>query len=96
MQDEYDFSQAQRGAINPPPAGTTRITIRLDDDVIAWFRQQVEQAGGGDYQAAINQALREHVARQPLAEDRAPPPGRESLVAFFRASPLDLTREPRE
>jgi uncharacterized protein (DUF4415 family) len=66
MKDEYDFSQAKRGAIEPTPAGKTRITIRIDDDIIDWFRQQAEQAGGGNYQTAINQALQEHIERQSL------------------------------
>jgi uncharacterized protein (DUF4415 family) len=66
MKDEYDFSQAKRGAIEPTAAGKTRITIRLDDEIIDWFRQQAEQAGGGNYQTAINQALREHIERQSL------------------------------
>jgi uncharacterized protein (DUF4415 family) len=66
MKDEYDFSQSTRGAIEPMPVGKTRITIRLDDDIIDWFRQQAEQAGGGNYQTAMNQALREHIERQSL------------------------------
>jgi uncharacterized protein (DUF4415 family) len=66
MKDEYDFSQATRGAIDPTPTGKTRITIRLDDEIIDWFRQQAEQAGGGNYQTAINQALRDHIDRQSL------------------------------
>jgi uncharacterized protein (DUF4415 family) len=66
MKDEYDFSQATRGAIDPTPAGKTRITIRLDDEIIDWFRQQAEQDGGGNYQTAINQALRDHIDRQSL------------------------------
>jgi uncharacterized protein (DUF4415 family) len=68
MKDEYDFSQAKRGAIEPMPAGKTRITIRLDEEVIVWFRQQVEQAGGGSYQTAINDALREYINRQSLED----------------------------
>ena len=68
MNDEYDFSQARRGAIDAIPSGKTRITIRLDDDVIEWFRQQAEQAAGGNYQTAINQALREHIDRQTLED----------------------------
>ena len=68
MKNEYDFSQAKRGAIDPMPAGKTRITIRLDDDIIDWFRQQAEQAGGSNYQTAINQALRDHIERQSLEE----------------------------
>ena len=34
------------------------MTIRLDDDVLDWFRQQVDDAGGGNYQTFINEALR--------------------------------------
>ena len=68
MKNEYDFSQGKRGAIDPVLAGKTRITIRLDDDIIDWFRQQAEQAGGSNYQTAINQALREHIDRQSLEE----------------------------
>jgi uncharacterized protein (DUF4415 family) len=61
MKDEYDFTQAKRGAVNPPPPGKRRITIRLDDEVIEWFRQRVEIQGGGNYQTMINQALREYI-----------------------------------
>ena len=45
-----------------------RITIRLDDDVIEWFRDRVERAGGGNYQSLINEALRDHMgrSREPL------------------------------
>ena len=38
-----------------------RITIRLDADVIDWFREQVNAAGGGNYQSLINKALREYI-----------------------------------
>lgn len=61
MKPEYDFSKGRRGALDPTPAGKTRITIRLDDDVIEWFRAQVEAAGGGNYQSLINAALREYI-----------------------------------
>jgi uncharacterized protein (DUF4415 family) len=64
MNDEYDFSQGKRGAIDPTPAGKTRITIRLDDEVLAWFREQVHAAGGGNYQTLINEALRQHIQQQ--------------------------------
>ena len=52
------------------PRGKTRVTIRLDEDILAWFRAQVEAAGGGNYQALINDALRQHIARirEPLEE----------------------------
>lgn len=70
MKREYDFSNAKRGPVIPVPKGKTRITIRLDEDVIAWFRSQVEQAGGGNYQTLINDALRQHIAsaQEPLEE----------------------------
>jgi uncharacterized protein (DUF4415 family) len=68
MKDEYDFSQGQRGAVDPLPVGKTRITIRLDDEIITWFRQQAEQAGGGNYQTAINDALREYINHQSLED----------------------------
>lgn len=70
MKREYDFSGARRGALDPLPKGKTRITIRLDDDVLEWFRTQVEAAGGGNYQTLINAALREYMEqqREPLEE----------------------------
>ena len=47
-----------------------RITIRLDADVVSWFKEQVTQAGGGNYQTLINNALRRHIENQkePLEE----------------------------
>jgi uncharacterized protein (DUF4415 family) len=47
-----------------PVKGKTRITIRVDDDLLAWFKQQVNDAGGGNYQSLINAALREHIKRK--------------------------------
>ena len=68
MEAEYNFSQGKRGAINPTPPGKARITIRLDDEVLAWFREQVHITGGGNYQILINEALRQHIrqSREPL------------------------------
>ena len=70
MDAEYDFSQGKRGAIEPTDQGKTRITIRLDDDILTWFREQVHLAGGGNYQTLINNALREYMQqrREPLEE----------------------------
>ena len=70
MKHEYDFSKAKRGPAIPVPKGKTRITIRLDEDIIDWFRSQVDQAGGGNYQTLINDALRQYIAtaREPLEE----------------------------
>jgi len=64
MRAEYDFSRAKRGAIVPVPRGKTRITIRIDDDLLAWFRARVHAAGGGSYQALINLALREYITHR--------------------------------
>ena len=61
MKDEYDFSDAKRGPVVKAPSGKTRITIRIDDDVLAWFKEQVNLAGGGNYQTLMNQALREFI-----------------------------------
>jgi uncharacterized protein (DUF4415 family) len=70
MRKEYDFSRAKRGPVVPVPPGKTRITIRLDDDLIEWFKGLVHAAGGGNYQTLINGALREFVdkKREPLEE----------------------------
>jgi len=64
MKTEYDFSKGKRGAIDPTPPGKTRITIRLDNDIIEWFRQVVTNSGGGNYQTIMNDALREYIQRQ--------------------------------
>ena len=39
----------------------TRITIRIDNDILEWFRNEVEAAGAGNYQTLINRALREYI-----------------------------------
>jgi uncharacterized protein (DUF4415 family) len=64
MRKEYDFSKAKRGSVVAVPKGKTRITIRLDEDVLEWFKAQVNAAGGGNYQSLINSALREHITRK--------------------------------
>jgi uncharacterized protein (DUF4415 family) len=68
LKPEHDFSKGKRGPVIPVPQGKIRLTIRLDEDVVAWFRSQVERAGGGNYQTLINDALRQHIARtrEPL------------------------------
>ena len=64
MKKNYDFSKARRGAVVATPPGKTRITIRIDDDLLDWFRKRVHDAGGGDYQTLINTALREYMEHQ--------------------------------
>jgi uncharacterized protein (DUF4415 family) len=73
MNKEYDFGKGKRGPVIKTPKGKMRITIRIDDDVIQWFRQQVHASGGGNYQTLINMALREYINSK-----------RESLEATLR------------
>jgi uncharacterized protein (DUF4415 family) len=69
MKKEYDFSKGKRGAVISP-TGKTRITIYLDDDVLAEFRDRGDVAGRG-YQTMINDALRAHLgkATRPVDEE---------------------------
>lgn len=70
IKKEYDFKRARRGALDPVPPGKTRITIRLDDDVLDWFRDRADAAGGGNYQTMINAALRDYIDQrtEPLED----------------------------
>ena len=65
MKKQYDFSKGKRGAVVSPTRGKSRITIRLDDEILNWFRREVNKAGGGNYQTLINDALREYIKKQP-------------------------------
>lgn len=66
MKPEYDFSKARRGAVVPAAPGKTRITIRLDSDIVDWFKALVDATGGGNYQSLINEALKGHIRQQGL------------------------------
>jgi hypothetical protein len=70
MKEHYDFSRGRRGAIVPPAPGKTRITIRLDAEIVSWFKQQAHRAGGGNYQTLINDVLSRHIheAKESLEE----------------------------
>jgi len=71
--ESRDFSKGRRGAVVPVPHGKTRITIRIDTDVLDWFREQVNAAGGGNYQTSMNDVLRRHVeGREELQCPRRP------------------------
>ena len=61
MKKEYDFKKGKRGPVIKMPGGKTRITIRIDNDILDWFRQQVHDAGGGNYQTLINTVLKEYM-----------------------------------
>ena len=53
-----DFSKGKRGAVVKADPNKIRITIRLDGDIIEYFKRQVHDAGGGNYQTLMNDALR--------------------------------------
>ena len=60
----YNFEKAKQGAVVKPTPGKTHITIRIDNDILDWFRNAVHKAGGGNYQTLMNQALREYIQAQ--------------------------------
>lgn len=65
---DIDFSTAERGAVLPVEPGKTRITIRLDNAVLEHFRRQVEQAGSGNYQTLINDALVAYIHQESMLD----------------------------
>jgi uncharacterized protein (DUF4415 family) len=52
-----DWSEKKRGLFYRPIK--QQITLRIDADLIAWFKSKVPNKGG--YQTDINRALREYV-----------------------------------
>ncbi|MGD0073291.1 MAG: BrnA antitoxin family protein [Candidatus Binataceae bacterium] len=66
MKREYDFSKGKRGPVIAREPGKTRITIRLDNSILQHFRRRVHEAGGGNYQTLINDALRDHIGRHGI------------------------------
>jgi uncharacterized protein (DUF4415 family) len=74
MKQKYDFSKGKRGKVLPPdpePRGKTRITIRIDDDLMDHFLKEADASGGTlGYQTFINEALRQYVeGKAPRFED---------------------------
>ena len=61
---EYDFTNAKQGPVVETPPDKKQITIRIDTDTLNWFRNKVHEAGGGNYQTLINEALREYIQQQ--------------------------------
>ena len=55
-----DWNDARKGVFYRPVK--QQITLRLDADIIAWFKARAR--GGRGYQTDINGALREHVHRK--------------------------------
>ena len=74
MPKDHDFSQAKRAQDLPHLArlqaqarGKTRITIMLDNDLLATFRAKAEAEGIG-YQTLINRTLRQTAISGPVDE----------------------------
>ena len=91
MEDEYDFSNAKRGAYSERKNIKERITIRLDADILQWFRKTVHEQGGGSYQALINEALRQHIGSQKYQwEDTVRRVVREELHHYNQTTDPDV------
>ena len=54
----------------PTSGNKARITIRLDRDILDWFRSKVESQGGGNYQTMLNDALRAYTEQQSQSVEK--------------------------
>lgn len=64
---DIDFSGSKRGAVIKAEPGKTKISIRLSNAVLEYFRDQADTAGGGNYQMRIDEALLEHIHRRSVS-----------------------------
>lgn len=85
MRPEYDFSKGKRGAVIPQK-GKTRISIFIDNSILAEFRARAEKAGSG-YQTMMNEALRAYLAQaaQPVTEDVLRHVLRQEMPVYLRS-----------
>jgi uncharacterized protein (DUF4415 family) len=74
MRKEYDFSRAKRAKDVPhlaelqaEMAGKTRITMRVDNAVLAAFKARAESSGG-NYQTIMNEALKQYALGLTMAD----------------------------
>jgi uncharacterized protein (DUF4415 family) len=74
MREEYDFSRAKRAKDVPhlaklqaEMAGKTRITMRVDNTVLAAFKARAESSGGS-YQTMMNEALKQYALGLSMAD----------------------------
>ncbi|MCK5718113.1 MAG: hypothetical protein KAH77_11540, partial [Thiomargarita sp.] len=79
---EYDFSKGKRGAVIPLTPNQERLSICLDIDIINYFKENVHNSGGGNYQILINNALHEYIEQQ-----------KESLVQLLEVTLRRVIRE---
>ena len=74
MRKEYDFSRAKRAKDVPhlaklqaEMAGKSRITMRVDNAVLAVFKSRAESSGGS-YQTMMNEALKQYAQGLSIAD----------------------------
>lgn len=74
MRKEYDFSGAKRAKDVPhlaqlqaEMAGKSRVTMRVDNAVLAAFRARAESSGG-NYQTMMNEALKQYALGLTMAD----------------------------
>jgi uncharacterized protein (DUF4415 family) len=65
---DIDFTHAKRGPVVSSEPGKTKISIRLDNRILDYFRNIVEKASSGNYQTLINDALLEYIQQQSILE----------------------------
>ena len=92
MRAEYDFSKGKRGAVIPQK-GKTRISIFIDNSVLAEFRTRAEKAGTG-YQTMMNDALRKYLSEtdQPVTEQMLRQVLRQEMPEYLRGLTAASTR----
>lgn len=61
MNGQHDFNNGSKSSM-AARGNKEKITIRLDAEIVKWFRQQVRD--GGNYQTLINDALKAHVKQE--------------------------------
>ena len=74
MRKEYDFTGARRAkdvahlaSLQAEMAGKTRITMRVDNSVLAVFKARAGSSGGS-YQTMMNEALKQYALGLSLAD----------------------------
>jgi uncharacterized protein (DUF4415 family) len=92
---DIDFSQAKRGPVVKAEPGKTKISIRLDNAVIEAFRALADQAGGGNYQTLINDALVEHLHQRTVLDAVRQVVREELRASKRRARPRVTLSHPR-
>jgi uncharacterized protein (DUF4415 family) len=90
-----DFSRAKRGPVVKPEPGKTKISIRLDNTVLTYFRTLVERSGGGNYQSLINDALLAHIRQTAMLDAVRQVVKEELSVSQDRHGPTAASRRTR-